>query len=116
MPAFTPDFQDRDWDLVYKANAALEPFVDVSTYLQPNAQDRKWDLWYKLANNIGNITGGGSGTAQVVSPPSNITDFSMLPGGVAPSSGVYFAPRDEWTLWTIAAGDSQWTIVDKNNP
>lgn len=62
--------------------------------------------------------GGGdtSGSAQVVTTPANVTDFSMLPGGVAPTSGVYFAPRDLSTLWTIAAGDTQWTVVDKNNP
>lgn len=53
---------------------------------------------------------------QTVVAPSGIHDFSTLPGGIAPTSGVYFAPRDQATLWTIEAGDVQWTVIDKNSP
>lgn len=63
--------------------------------------------------------GGGSteGTAQVVAAPATVSDFSGLPGGIAPTGDtVYFAPRNTSTLWTIAGGDAQWTVIDKNNP
>lgn len=113
----TPNYQDREWDLAYKANIALEPFV--SSFMSPNYQDRTWDLLYKLTVNIANIS-TGSGDAPVVLPtPSGINDFSGLPGGVAPSAGgnlVYFAVRDASTYWTIGSGDTQWTVIDKNNP
>jgi len=52
--------------------------------------------------------------AGSIAPPSSPTDFSTLPGGIIPTgSQVYFANRDQNTLWTISASDSQWKIVDK---
>jgi hypothetical protein len=116
MPVLTPNFQDREWDLLYKAVADLEPYV--TNFVSPNYQDRTWDLLYKLSANISNINAASGGTpAVVVEAPSGINDFSVLPGGVAPTGDeVFFAPRDAGTLWTIAGGDTQWTIIDKNNP
>ena len=73
------------------------------------------DLMLIAAYNLAGGGGGGS-SAQIVTTPSGINDFSTLPGGVAPTSGVYFAPRDQVTLWTIEAGDTQWTVIDKNSP
>lgn len=109
-----PNWGDHEYDLLYKAVAALEPYV--SNFQAPKWGDHRWDLLYKLTNNIGSISGGGSGSAQVVTAPANTTDFSMLPGGVAPTSGVYWAPRDNSTLWTIQGGSDQWRVVDQNNP
>lgn len=82
--AFTPNAQDRDWDLVYKANVALQPFVNVDAYLQPNAQDRKWDLWYKLANNIGNISTGGAITPEAFAALDLDSLPTSDPGGGKP--------------------------------
>lgn len=76
----------------------------------------------KINAAILSISGGDSGSSGVPSiypTPDNITDFSDLPGGVAPAAGtnkVYLAVRDESTYWTIGSGDSQWTVIDKNNP
>jgi len=111
----TPNQGDHAYDLLFKTVANLEPFV--SNFQAPKWGDHFWDLLYKLNANLGNFNGGSSGdSAQVVATPSGISDFSGLPGGVAPTSGVYFAPRDASTVWTIASGDAQWTVIDKNNP
>lgn len=59
---------------------------------------------------------GSSIVNPVVATPATTTDFSMLPGKDAPISGVFFAPRDSSTLWTIAAGDTKWRIVNKDTP
>lgn len=112
-----PQWGDNEYDLLFKAVENLEPFVDGSIYMRAQWGDLRYDLLFKLASNISNISGGGSGTsAQVVTAPTNTTDFSMLPGGVAPTSGVYWAPRDNSTLWTISGGNNQWRVVDQNNP
>lgn len=110
---YVPKWGDHEYDLLFKSNESLAGLV--SNYMQPNVGDHKYDLLFKLASNIAGLPGSGT-TPQVVATPSGINDFSGLPGGVAPTSGVYFAPRDIGTLWTIEAGDTQWTVIEKNNP
>jgi hypothetical protein len=113
----TVNYQDREWDILYKANANLAPFV-TSNYMAPNYQDRAWDLLAKLTNNIGNISDGVTGPIPSIPTPSGDTDFSGLPGGVAPPAGgdlIYFAVRDEFTYWTIGSGDTEWRVINKDS-
>lgn len=68
---------------------------------------------------VGGGDSGSSGVPSIYPTPSGINDFSDLPGGVAPAAGtnkVYLAVRDSTTYWTIGSGDTQWTVIDKNNP
>jgi hypothetical protein len=68
------------------------------------------------------VAGQGGSTAdvpEILPTPSGINDFSSLPNGVAPPAGgnlIYFAVRNAFTYWTIGSGDTQWTVIDKNNP
>lgn len=89
-----------------------------TTPMIPKSGMHLHDLMLIAAYNLATGGGGGGGgsSANVVTAPSGINDFSTLPGGVAPTSGVYFAPRDQITLWTIEGGDTQWTVIDKNSP
>lgn len=114
MPVLNPNFQDREWDILYKAVADLNGIL--TNGMQPNAQDRVWDLLYKLTTNIGLVASGGSSGGVVVTAPANINDFSMFPGGVAPSSGVYFAPRDNGSIWEYSAGQTTWKIIYNDEP
>lgn len=116
MALIEPKWGDSQYDLLFKC-------VNNSAGLVSNGQTANWgdsqyDLIFKLANNLDAAAGGGSGGGgipQTTVAPANITDFSMF-GGVAPTTGVYFAPRDQITLWTIEGGDTQWTVIDKNSP
>jgi len=115
--AVTPQWGDHLYDLVFKANQIIQPLVPSNLYMQPQLGMHLYDLVQLLDKNIANIdTSGGGSSPQIVTAPSGINDFSTLPGGVAPTSGVYFAPRDQITLWTIEGGDTQWTVIDKNSP
>lgn len=118
MPA--PKWGDHYYDLLFKFVENMEPFVSAADYQAPKFGDHLWDLQFKATHNMAHFTGASGGNpAVIVTAPSGINDFSTLPGGVAPAAGtdlVYFAPRDASTFWTIASGDSQWTVVDKNNP
>lgn len=49
--------------------------------------------------------------AILVSAPANQNDMSVLPGGVAPSSGIYLAPQAN-VLWVIWGGQSVWWHSD----
>lgn len=117
MPVLNPNFQDREWDILYKAVNDTNNIV--ANGLAPNAQDRVWDLLYKLANNIGLISGGtpppvGS-VVYSVPTPANQNDFSGLPGGVIPTGDeVYIADRDANTKWIISKSDTKWKTIDTN--
>lgn len=68
-----------------------------------------------MSDTIINIYNCGGGS-QWIAAPEDKFDFSGLPGGMAPTEGVYFAPRDAGTLWVIAANDDQWRTINKDNP
>lgn len=111
-----PKWEYSEYDLIFNAVQNLEPYTDVSAYLAPKWNDTKWDLLYKLTNNIGNISGGGG--SATIPTPSSPTDFSGLPGGVAPAGGtdlIYFAIRDAFTYWTIGSGDTEWRVINKDS-
>lgn len=115
MPFLIPQKGDGLQVLAFKLanNSALlatNPMI-------PNRDNHLHDLMLIAAYNMANIGGGSSGTAaQVVTAPSSDSDFSMFPGGVAPSSGVYFAPRDNATIWSFAAGQTTWKIIATDVP
>lgn len=48
-----------------------------------------------------------AGAAIAVDSPSSETDFSVLPGGVAPATGSYIA-IDTNIIWTIKGGETEW--------
>lgn len=109
-----PKFNDHLQVLAYKTAKISEAFS--SDPMAPYFNDHLQVLVYKIAQNLLN-GGGGGGPSIVVAAPANTTDFSGLPGGVAPTGDtVFFAPRDSGTIWTIAGGDTAWTIIDKNIP
>lgn len=56
---------------------------------------------------IGNGAFSGGGGNNYVAAPSTFTDFSMFAGGIAPSSGLWFASTPG-QLWHYAGGDTQW--------
>lgn len=63
-------------------------------------------------------SGSGStltGVVKAVSAPSSKTDFSTLPGGVAPASGLYQAVDDNW-IWSISGGDTVWRQTIRSEP
>lgn len=115
-----PQWGDNEYDLLFKAVENLEPFVDGSNYMRAQWGDLRYDLLFKLASNISNISGGGGttpGPIPTIATPANATDFSGLPGGVAPPAGedkIYWAIKDAASYWTIGSGDTQWTEVWKN--
>lgn len=111
-----PKWGDSAYDLLFKTVQGLEPFV--SSFQAPKWGDSFWDLLYKLNSNLGNFSGGGGGgnSVQYTTAPTTINDFSMFPGGVAPSTGVYLAPRDAGSIWEFSAGQPNWKIIYTDNP
>lgn len=52
------------------------------------------------------------GSLMTVGVPSSKTDFSVLPGGVAPSTGSYTA-IDTNIVWTIKGGETEWKTSNR---
>lgn len=49
----------------------------------------------------------------VVNPPANDTDFSMLPNQQAPTGNVvFFAPKNNSSIWQISGGQTKWKIIE----
>lgn len=68
--------------------------------------ERDWLMYQALP--------GRSPASQFVEPPAggNVDDLSTLPGGVAPTSGLYIAV-DNLNIYTIQAGDTQWYVTPR---
>jgi hypothetical protein len=118
----TPDAGDdtlrallKSLEILNQGGIVASPFPEGTLALSSD-DERRAAIKINAALYAGQGGGGGGSYPQTVTAPANITDFSMFSGGVAPTSGVYFAPRDQSTLWTIEGGDSQWTVIDKNSP
>lgn len=110
MPAY---YNDTIQALLFKACTALKTVS--SADMTPYFNDTVQTLVYKMDMLI-------AGIATVPSPniatPSSDTDFSGLPGGVAPAGGtglIYYAVRDAFTYWTIGAGDTEWRVINKDS-
>lgn len=57
----------------------------------------------------------GGGDSIFVDTPADPTDFSMLPGGIIPTTNqMFFAPRDGNSIWTIDKNDTEWKIINKD--
>lgn len=116
--ALTAYFNDTKQVLLFKICEELVPLssADVTPYFNDTPQA----LLYKMSQLIGGISGGGGttpGPIPTIATPANATDFSGLPGGVAPPAGedkIYWAIKDAASYWTIGSGDTQWTEVWKN--
>lgn len=57
------------------------------------------------------LSDSGSSVLVVATAPATFTDFSVFPGGIAPSSGVYEAYTTT-KRWSYVGGDTQWRYSD----
>lgn len=85
--------------------------MDVECFVSLNPSYQRWNIYNA-------ITGGGSGGIPIVVDPYpvTLTDFSMFPGGVIPTSGTYFAFDADWVYsLDIPSGDTTWQQSARSN-
>lgn len=102
---------NHNFDELYVIALGYVTLLQLNSYFDDPTTEPGWNLsaWQMALGIV-----PGTVALSYVDPPANFTDFSTLPGGVAPLAGGYIAMDDNY-IWSIKGGETSWQQSTRSN-